>query len=190
MTDRITIAECQVRIQPLIGTVYTVPKTKNKGNAGHHLESLLGIPHSSACLDCLDGELKAFPLKRLSNGTLVPKETVAVTMCSPSLTTESFADSRVCKKLRNTLFVPYTWSAEGELVFYTPFLLTDTHPLWHQLETDYTTLQTNAVAGTMTGSIGTYLQTRTKGAGHGSTSRAFYLRPSFLKELFPAGFTA
>jgi hypothetical protein len=30
--------------------------------------------------------------------------------------------------------------------------------------------------------MGKYIQPRTKGAGHGSTSRAFYARPLFLKQ--------
>lgn len=34
----------------------------------------------------------------------------------------------------------------------------------------------------LTGSMGTYIQPRTKGAGHGSISRAFYARPKFLAE--------
>lgn len=34
----------------------------------------------------------------------------------------------------------------------------------------------------LTGHMGVYIQPRTKGAGHGSTSRAFYARPKFLKE--------
>jgi len=34
----------------------------------------------------------------------------------------------------------------------------------------------------LTGEMGIHIQPRTKGAGHGSTSRAFYARPKFLKE--------
>ena len=34
----------------------------------------------------------------------------------------------------------------------------------------------------LTGSMGKYIQPRTKGAGHGSTSRAFYARPLFLQQ--------
>lgn len=34
----------------------------------------------------------------------------------------------------------------------------------------------------LTGSMGFYIQPRTKGAGHGSVSRAFYARPRFLAE--------
>ena len=32
----------------------------------------------------------------------------------------------------------------------------------------------------LTGKMGVYIQPRTKGAGHGSVSRAFYARPKFL----------
>jgi hypothetical protein len=35
----------------------------------------------------------------------------------------------------------------------------------------------------LTGKMGKYIQPRTKGSGHGSTSRAFYARISFLKQL-------
>ncbi|MDI6816746.1 MAG: hypothetical protein QME41_06100 [Actinomycetota bacterium] len=34
----------------------------------------------------------------------------------------------------------------------------------------------------LTGHMGYYIQPRTKGAGHGSTSRAFYARKRFLRE--------
>ena len=35
----------------------------------------------------------------------------------------------------------------------------------------------------LTGRMGIYIQPRTKGAGHGSTSRAFYAKKNFLAEL-------
>ena len=34
----------------------------------------------------------------------------------------------------------------------------------------------------LSGSMGQYIQPRTKGAGHGSISRAFYARPNFLAQ--------
>ncbi|MDP2855769.1 MAG: hypothetical protein Q8N90_01450 [bacterium] len=36
--------------------------------------------------------------------------------------------------------------------------------------------------GSLTGKMGLYIQPRTKGAGHGTTSRAFYARPRFLEK--------
>ena len=186
---RPTLRHISETLAPLVGMSHTVPRTSNKGAAGHHLETLLGIPHSPACLDCEDGELKAFPLKRNAGSKLVPKETVAVTMCDPkALPTTSFADSRVAAKLRNTLFVPYLRSDDETVAYFKPVLFTEAHPLWASLTADYAEIQKRATEGVMTGTIGTYLQTRTKGAGHGSKSRAFYLRPKFITELFKGGF--
>ena len=89
------------------GTYICLPPDKNKGKVGIYLESKTGIPTSSNCLDCLDGEAKTFPLK-LKNGMYVPKETIAVTMLSPeSLTYETFENSRCFKKLSKVLYVPY-----------------------------------------------------------------------------------
>ena len=61
------------------GTSHNFPRTANKGNVGQRLETLLGIPNSPACLDCSDGELKLFPVKKLANGVFSPKETIAIT---------------------------------------------------------------------------------------------------------------
>jgi DNA mismatch repair protein MutH len=177
---RPTIAAIQGRLPAILGTAYALPKCANKGKPGLHLEELLEIPHSPACLDCVDGEIKVFPLKRLANGALVPKETVAVTMVQrAALAATPWAISRVREKLQNTLFISYL--REGDNITYMRAILFDAaNPLMRQLEDDYALIQAKAAAGIMTGSIGTYLQTRTKGAGHGSTSRAFYLRTTFL----------
>lgn len=186
---RPTLLSITERLAPLVGISHAVPRTANKGAAGHHLETLLGIPHGPACLDCEDGELKAFPLKRNAKQKLLPKETVAVTMCDlKALPTTSFAESRVAAKLRCTLFVPYVRSNDESVTYFKPILFTEAHSLWAALAVDYIEIQKRAAEGKMTGSIGIYLQTRTKGSGHGSTSRAFYLRPKFLSELFSEGF--
>ena len=181
--QRFTIATLLERIEPLIGKPYNIPRTTNKGIIGHVLETLVGIPHSPACLDCIDGELKAFPLKKTLSG-YAPKETVAITMCNPNeLKTISFEESRCKTKLNRVLFVPYT-RQNDVVMFFKPCLFTSEHPLFSSLCEDYNIIQSNARENIFTGSIGIYLQTRTKGAGHGSTSRAFYLRQKFLTELF------
>ena len=41
--------------------------SSNKGKPGQFVEDRLGIKLSSDCLDCLDGEIKLFPLKQLKN---------------------------------------------------------------------------------------------------------------------------
>jgi DNA mismatch repair protein MutH len=153
-------------------------KTKNKGLAGHLLEKLLEIPHSSNCLDMVDGELKTFPLK--PNGSV--KESVAITMVEKdTLKTTIFEESRVYKKLENTLFVPY--KRDGDAVCYMEAIhFTKDSPYFEQLKKDYIDIQTKPFSGT----VGKYLQSRTKGKGHGSTTRSFYLRASFMKLLLSA----
>jgi hypothetical protein len=55
--------------------------------------------------------------------------------------------------------------------------------LYDILEADYNEIRQKYLAnGVLESSTGTLLQNRTKGAGHGSTSRAYYLRPEFMKK--------
>ena len=162
-----------------------MPTSLNKGRVGLYLESQLGIPTSSACLDCSDGEVKAVPLKRLRNGTLVPKETMAVTMMRPEdLLTEAFADTRLAKKTTAMVILPYL--REGDDVsFYAPVLFGTTHPAYRYLEADYEVIKAYyTTKREITGSVGSWIQSRTKGAGRGAPkTRAWYFRASFLKEL-------
>ena len=57
---------------------------KNKGWAGHLLERYLGLPINSAQSPNFGSwELKIVPLKRLVNGRIKVKETMAITMIDP-----------------------------------------------------------------------------------------------------------
>lgn len=176
-----SLSEAQTRLKSIVGASYEIPKTSNKGGVGHHLESLLGVPKSSNCLDFADGELKAFPLKKLKDGRLVPKETVAVTMATGFADAE-FNEHRAGKKLSNTLFVPYY--REGDTVQYKdPIHFTSESALYGKLKSDYDTIKDEYVEkGKLSSSIGEYLQTRTKGQKDSDT-RAFYVRTGFLGEL-------
>lgn len=175
------INEALQKLNQLSGTTATLPKTSNKGGVGHYVEEYLGIPKTSNCLDCEDGEIKAFPLKRLKDGTLVPKETVAVTMTT-GFQDKDFDDHRAGKKLSNTAFVPYL--REGDTVeFGKPIHFNKDSTLYSKLKEDYDTIKTTyAETNTMSSSIGTYLQSRTKG-DRDSDTRAFYVKTNFLKEL-------
>ena len=169
----------------LVGTTHSVPKTLNKGRVGLYLESQLGIPTSSACLDCSDGEVKAVPLKRLRNGTLVPKETMAVTMMRPEdLLTEAFADTRLAKKTAAMVILPYLRVGD-DVTFYAPVSFGTSHPAYRYLSVDYEVVKAYyTTKGEVTGRVGSWIQSRTKGQGKGAPkTRAWYFRASFLKEL-------
>jgi len=165
----------KTRYSSIVNRMHLCVNTRNRGVAGHLLEKLLEIPHSSNCLDMVDGELKVFPLK--PNGSV--KESVAITMVNKdTLKTTVFEESRVYKKLQNTLFVPYKRDGDN-VCFMEAIHFTKDSPYFEQLKKDYIDIQTKPFSGT----VGKYLQSRTKGKGHGTTSRAFYLRASFMKLL-------
>jgi DNA mismatch repair protein MutH len=175
ITTRPTIENVMLHYEQMQNT-FTLPITKNKGNVGLFLEKQLGIPSSSATLDCLDGEIKCFPLRECGK----VKESVAVTMMDKDFqeTAIPFHESKLCQKLKKTLFIPYV-RKEDKITFLPCLLFDEKHFLFPQLKNDYELLQTSPLSGR----YGMYLQTRTKGPGHGSTSRAFYLRPSFLEKI-------
>jgi DNA mismatch repair protein MutH len=190
------LKEILERLLPHAGKTHTCPKTINKGMAGFLVETLAGIPQTSNCLDCEDGEVKCFPLKRLKNGTLVPKETIAVTMIQPDrLSATAWADSNAYKKLANCLYIPYIRDDDATVTLFAPYIFpiaADT-PVYAQLEADYMAIVDHyKEKGSLdsSSSLGVYLQNRTKGAGHGSTSRAFYLRPAFIKKFILSTATA
>ena len=185
-----TIASIYEKILPLVNKEYTLPVTANKGLPGIFLEDLLGIPHTSNCLDCSDGELKLFPVKKLKNGNLVPKETIAVTMLSKDeLTENDFSTSKCCKKMSRMMIVPY-YRTGDTICYMNPKVIdrssADFAELYSTFEADYNAIRQNFLEnGTLESKTGTLLQNRTKGPGHGSSSRAFYLRPVFMKKYIP-----
>lgn len=185
-----TIASIHEKILPLVNKEYTLPVTANKGLPGIFLEDLLGIPHTSNCLDCSDGELKLFPVKKLKNGNLVPKETIAVTMLSKDeLTENDFSTSKCCKKMSRMMIVPY-YRTGDTICYMTPKVIdrssADFAELYSTFEADYNAIRQNFLEnGTLESKTGTLLQNRTKGPGHGSSSKAFYLRPVFMKKYIP-----
>lgn len=173
----------------ILDTPYiNVPQGQNKGLVGLILEELAGIPRGSAHIDCEDGEVKSFPLKRSRDGTLVPKETIAVTMLNTTrLTNEAeFASSGCGTKLERVLYVPYL--REGDRIrLFPPSDVRMTSEMYETLGADYTSIRTRFLAdGTLESATGTFLQNRTKGAGRGAPkTRAFYLRKEFIHRYIP-----
>ena len=183
-----TLDELTMKVLPLIGRSIVSPRTANKGATGLLLETLTDIAHGPSPLDCTDGEVKAFPMKRDRQGKLVPKETIAMCMLSKEdLSANAFETSRPAKKMNRVLMVPY--ERIGDIITYlTPFTfrLSDHPDIAATLRTDYETIRARfCTDGLLTSRMGILLQNRTKGAGHGSTSRAFYLRKEFIRSVMP-----
>lgn len=165
----------------------------NKGWAGHVVERFLELPINSAQSPNFGSwELKSIPLKTLRNGNLAFKETMAITMIDPvNVCQKEFEDSHLLSKLRKAVVVARTVGSDYSHPSYVydiiEFDLDEGTPLYEAVKADYNTVR-NALLdpsrgfNSLTGKMGVYIQPRTKGAGHGSTSRAFYARPSFLKQ--------
>lgn len=163
----------------------------NKGWAGHVCERYLGIPiNSSQSPNFGSWELKSIPLKASRNGDLKFKETMAITMIDAyQVARTSFEDSHLLAKLKKAVCVARTvGSSVDEPSFIHSVNMIDLHgELYEAIKRDYETVQeclNDADRGfaCLTGKMGVYVQPRTKGAGHGSTSRAFYARPLFLAQ--------
>ena len=163
----------------------------NKGWAGHVIERFLGLPINSAQSPNFGSwELKSIPLARKKNGELRFKETMAVTMIDEYNVKEtSFEDSHLHAKLKKFIcvarIVGNSYIEPTYIHSITPFDLSD--ELYHDIKADYNLirdylLDPNKGFNALTGKMGKYIQPRTKGAGHGSKTRAFYARPLFLTQ--------
>ena len=164
---------------------------KNKGWAGHVLERYLGLPINSAQSPNFGSwELKIVPLKRLTNGTITVKETMAITMIDPfNVRQTPFEESHLLSKLKKAVVCARLFETQQEdrsvLIRVSAFDLTDA-ALYEQVKRDYAETRNCIVERGfehLTGAMGILVQPRTKGAGHGSTSRAFYARTQFVSKI-------
>lgn len=165
----------------------------NKGWAGHVFERYLELPINSAQSPNFGSwELKTIPIKRLKGGGLQFKETMAITMIDPiNVMQKEFKDSHLLAKLKKAVIVGRT---VGEHVsdpsyIYKVVELDLNEEIYKFVEADYNLvreklIETNGDITSLSGRMGIYIQPRTKGAGNGSVSRAFYARPKFLKLFF------
>lgn len=166
---------------------------KNKGWAGHVIERYLGLPLNSAQAPNFGSwELKLVSLKRLkTTGKITAKETMQITMVDPVyVAATKFEDSHVFAKLEKMVVCARLWESSEELssilVDVRLFGLDDPD-IYEQVRQDYELIREtirrqgfDAVHSAM----GVLIQARTKGAGHGTTSRAFYARTRFVKLIF------
>ena len=163
---------------------------KNKGWAGDVIERYLGLPaNSRQAPDFGDWELKVVSLKR-RGGRLAVKETMAITMIQPSnVIATPFEHSHLLDKLQRMVVGAREWVDEQEtrspFVSASGFDLSDGE-LFRQVQADYeairAALKQRGLRG-LTGSLGRLVQARTKGAGNGSDTRAFYAREKFVAKI-------
>ena len=163
---------------------------KNKGWAGDVIERFLGLPANPVQgPDFGDWELKVVPLRKVG-GRWQPKETMAVTMIdADNVVATPFEHSHLLDKLRSLVICGREFVSEkddhAEFVKAAAFDLGD-GALFRQVQEDYETIRARIRQeglGSVTGATGLLVQARTKGPGHGSTSRAFYARTSLVARL-------
>jgi DNA mismatch repair protein MutH len=175
-------------------TVFTPEGKLNKGWVGHVIEAYLGLPRNSLQTGDFyddDGpwELKTVSLRQ-KGGVWVPKETLAVTMISESLELPEFYESNLFHKLRRMVVVGRAFisrsESDAQVVFVHPFDLEspENEQLLAEIKADYEEVRAlrNQPEGyyQLTGKMGVWVQPRTKGAGHGTRSRAFYARKKLV----------
>lgn len=161
----------------------------NKGWAGHVFERHLQLPINSAQSPNFGSwELKSIPLRYKKNGELTFKETMAITMIDPvNVCQKEFEESHLLAKLQKAVIVARIVGANVDEPSYIHSVVEfDLEgELYEAVKADYdlvrnTLLDPNKGFHALTGRMGVYVQPRTKGQGHGSTTRAFYARPKFL----------
>ncbi len=161
--------------------------TKNKGWAGHVIERILGIQlNSSRSPNFGSWELKLISLKYLNCGELTIKETMAITMIDPvHVISNDFNNSHLYSKLQKALIVSRIWTGVDEpysIIHNVVEFDLGTENIYNTVENDYNIVRNSLINNIpLSSSMGEYIQPRTKGPGHGSTSRAFYARAVFLK---------
>jgi DNA mismatch repair protein MutH len=167
---------------------YRIPVWKNghenKGWAGLVIEHYLGLPQNSRqAPDFGTWELKVVPLRQDAGGNLRVKESMAITMLEPAeVLANKFEDSHLYDKLRSMVVVSRVYESTQELrsILHAAAEFDLDNPKIHeQVKDDYEAIQAQIrLRGidSVTGDLGKLVQARTKGRGHGSTTRAFYAR--------------
>ena len=174
---------------------YGIPVWKNghenKGWAGLVIEHYLGLPQNSRqAPDFGDWELKVVPLRKAEDGTLRVKESMAITMLEPTeVLANKFEDSHLYDKLRSMVVVSRVYESAQELhstLHAAAAFDLDDPTIRDQVIADYESIRAQIRKGgvdSVTGDLGKLVQARTKGRGHGSTSRAFYARSIFVAHI-------
>jgi len=167
-----------------------VPRV-SKGWAGHTIERYLGLARNSAQSPNFGSwELKVVPVRVRPRVGLCVKETMAITMIDPfEVKKKTFEQSHLFNKMCKMIVVARNYADVVEsaaIVHSVGTFDLDDSKVYKQVKADYDlvreTLLTKGFAA-LTGKMGKLVQPRTKGAGHGSTSRAFYARTQFVAHI-------
>jgi len=164
---------------------------QNKGWKGLTLEWLAGLSNDNKqAPNGLGFELKSTAFYQVK-GEWQPKETFAITMINQKNLLETpFFKSHCWEKLKSLVYCAVSWNGKhnekSELLQVQSFDFLESDTLIQEIEADYefirNKLKTKGFEA-LTGKDGKWIQARTKGAGHGSTSRAFYARKELIKEI-------
>ncbi len=203
----VNIDEAEARLKNIIGhdlrtiaeeyniTIFhPITGKLNKGWAGQAMLRFLHLPlDSSQSPDGGTWELKVIPFMRAKTGEWKPKETMAITMINAQdVAAKSFEDSYLYMKIRCMIVCGREYIDRQEtsspLIRIDKLDLDDHEDLGilRQIKDDYEEVQyaiRTRGFESLTGRMGVYVQPRTKGPGHGSTSRAFYGRPILIKKM-------
>jgi DNA mismatch repair protein MutH len=163
----------------------------SKGWAGHTIERYLGLPLNSAQSPNFGSwELKVVPVRVRPNVGLCVIETMAITMIDPvEVKAKTFEQSHLYNKMRKMIVVARNFvdKVESSAIVHSvgTFDLEDPK-IYAQVKADYNLVRDALLTkgfNSLTGAMGKLVQPRTKGAGHGSTSRAFYARTQFVAHI-------
>ncbi len=119
---------------------------------------------------------------------------MAITMIDPiNVKNTPFEQSHLLTKLNKAVICARLFESQEEnqsiLINVSAFDLND-EEYYDQVKKDYEEVRSCiATKGfeQLTGKMGVLIQPRTKGAGHGSTSRAFYARTQFVAKILGIG---
>ncbi len=167
----------------------------NKGWAGHTIERHLGLAlNSSRSPNFGSWELKVVPVRQLSDGSVKVKETMAITMIDPvEVAAKDFDDSHLFVKLQRMVVLARVFESQSEIrsvCYLVAEFDLGNQELYTQIKADYDLVR-NVIRtrgfDQLSGSMGVLVQPRTKGPGHGSTSRAFYARARLVAKILGIG---
>ncbi|OGD98549.1 hypothetical protein A3A49_02000 [Candidatus Curtissbacteria bacterium RIFCSPLOWO2_01_FULL_38_11b] len=117
---------------------------------------------------------------------------MAITMINPKeLLEHSFFQSHCWAKLKSLIICAVDWSGtnaeKAVLLEVSSIDYLEDADLIREVEADYELIRNKLIKHgftALTGADGKWIQARTKGAGHGSISRAFYARTAFVAKIF------